>query len=654
MGASLSWDIDYTYYDTKRTFSIKLYVTSTSGSHNNDAQSGYITVDGEKKPFKHAFASNTKTHLATLGFTCERTTADRTITIKAAYATGVSVGTISKSTTATIAALPKYTVTFNGNGGTTTTKSVFHGKTTTFPSSAGSKAGYTFNNWNTWQGGGGTSYAKGAATPSITAARTFYAQWTANTYYVKYNGNGSTSGSTAQSQHTYGTPKALTSNGFSRNGYSFGGWATSASGSVVYSNGQSVSNLTTTSGGTVNLYAVWNPNSYSVKFNKNDGSSSSVTQSGFVYDTAKALQSNSFTREGYAFKGWSTSSSGAVVYSNGAAVKNLATSGTVNLYAVWQQTFVAPSYLSVTSARYSSDVTITPHEDSPNVKFNVSFKNGSNANGTVYVTLLVIKYKEVDSSSSFQTLATKYSADFTNDGDVYSVEHISTGDLFNTNSAYDIQFLLIDENYPNGVSRTDRVTKSSFIWKVPPSADSFSFGVPVEVNGNIGSNAVNANQVNSNTVNSNQVNVDDLSLSGKMSLLNLIYPVGSIYMSVNNVSPQSFLGGTWTALQDRFLLGASSTYGVNDTGGRKNLLLPSHTHHVAAQNITIKYDADCSGTGAKDLYYSAGSGSKTLTVPAHDTGAPQGSNATLVSDATTIANANMPPYLAVYMWKRTA
>ena len=45
----------------------------------------------------------------------------------------------------------------------------------------------------------------------------------------------------------------------------------------------------------------------------------------------------------------------------------------------------------------------------------------------------------------------------------------------------------------------------------------------------------------------------------KADLLQLVYPVGSIYISTNNVSPQTFLGGTWTQIQDRFLLAASST-----------------------------------------------------------------------------------------------
>ena len=75
-------------------------------------------------------------------------------------------------------------------------------------------------------------------------------------YSVKFNANGGT-GTMSNESFTYGTAKALTANAFTRTGYSFQGWATSASGSKVYNNKQTVSNLTTTAGAVVNLYAVW-------------------------------------------------------------------------------------------------------------------------------------------------------------------------------------------------------------------------------------------------------------------------------------------------------------------------------------------------------------------------------------------------------------
>jgi uncharacterized repeat protein (TIGR02543 family) len=82
----------------------------------------------------------------------------------------------------------------------------------------------------------------------------------ANTYSVHFNNANcptTPSGSMSNQDFTYGTAQNLTSNGFSCVGYTFTGWATSSNGSVAYSNGQSVNNLTTTNGGTVELYTKW-------------------------------------------------------------------------------------------------------------------------------------------------------------------------------------------------------------------------------------------------------------------------------------------------------------------------------------------------------------------------------------------------------------
>ncbi|MBQ4146124.1 MAG: InlB B-repeat-containing protein [Clostridia bacterium] len=81
-------------------------------------------------------------------------------------------------------------------------------------------------------------------------------EWAPNTYKVSYNSNGG-SGSMSNSTHTYDIAKNLTNCTFSKKGYTFSGWATTSNGNVVYTNGASVKNLTTTNGDTVTLYAVW-------------------------------------------------------------------------------------------------------------------------------------------------------------------------------------------------------------------------------------------------------------------------------------------------------------------------------------------------------------------------------------------------------------
>ena len=112
------------------------------------------------------------------------------------------------------------------------------------------RTGYTWSSWSD----GNTARSR---TITVNEMRGLTANATPNSYTVQYRSTYGT-GSTASSSHTYDENKALTSNGFSRTGYTFLGWSTSATATTAtYTNGQSVKNLTATPNGTVTLYAVW-------------------------------------------------------------------------------------------------------------------------------------------------------------------------------------------------------------------------------------------------------------------------------------------------------------------------------------------------------------------------------------------------------------
>ena len=118
----------------------------------------------------------------------------------------------------------------------------------------------------------------------------------------------------------------------------------------------------------------------------------------------------------------------------------------------------------------------------------------------------------------------------------------------------------------------------------------------------------------------------------------LIYPVGSIYMSVNSTNPSTLFGGTWEQIKDKFLLSCGDTYSNGSTGGEATHTLtvdemPSHTHSVQDLRNT-----ESSGTQGHTSYWGY-KGSTNLL----DMGATGGNK----------AHNNMPPYLAVYVWKRT-
>lgn len=162
--------------------------------------------------------------------------------------------------------------------------------------------GYTFGGWYSDSactakvGDGGAAY-----TP--TSNITLYAKWTANTYTVKYNGNGATGGSTASTTHTYNAVRGLAHNGFTRTGYTFANWNTNSSCTgTSYRDQAYVQNLTSSAGGTVNLYACWNIVNYTISYTLNNGS---VTGNPTSYNvTTNTFTLKNPTRSGYIFTGW--------------------------------------------------------------------------------------------------------------------------------------------------------------------------------------------------------------------------------------------------------------------------------------------------------------------------------------------------------------
>ena len=141
--------------------------------------------------------------------------------------------------------------------------------------------------------------------------------------------------------------------------------------------------------------------------------------------------------------------------------------------------------------------------------------------------------------------------------------------------------------------------------------------------------------------------LDAETVKGK-TILEQTYPVGAIYISVDSTSPASLFGGTWQQLKDRFLLGAGDTYTNGNTGGEATHQLsvnemPSHSHAINT------YDG-------RNLDTSAGYWFHLIITPNSSRSAdvPTGVEPHLSSTGGGQAHNNMPPYLTVYMWKRTA
>lgn len=161
-------------------------------------------------------------------------------------------------------------------------------------------------------------------------------------------------------------------------------------------------------------------------------------------------------------------------------------------------------------------------------------------------------------------------------------------------------------------------------------------------------------------------------------LINTIYPIGSIYMSVNDVNPSILFGGEWEAIEDRFLLSKGSTYTtLEGIGGSATVSLtqsemPRHNHTTNAHTHNVsksgEYFVTSEANGANNtrVSYSA-SGNRYVdgmtdnTTPFHHrtaTGSASpttkytGGTGTTESESNGSAHENMPPYLIVNIWKR--
>ncbi|MBQ2988232.1 MAG: InlB B-repeat-containing protein [Clostridia bacterium] len=227
----------------------------------------------------------------------------------------------------------------NGGNGTMIESDHVYGTSKKLSKNTFTKTGYHFVGWST-EKNGDVVYKDEDAVQNLTSVKggtvTLYVKWDENPYTVIYDSNGG-NGTMSDSDHVYGTPpKQLTKNTFTKIGYHFVGWSLTKDGPVQYKDEEAVQNLTSDyPDAKVTLYAQWDKNPYTVKYDSNGGNGT-MSNSDHVYDTPKQLNKNTFTKTGYHFIGWSTEKNGDVVYKNGEAVQNLTDSGTFTLYAKWE------------------------------------------------------------------------------------------------------------------------------------------------------------------------------------------------------------------------------------------------------------------------------------------------------------------------------
>lgn len=164
-------------------------------------------------------------------------------------------------------------------------------------------------------------------------------------YTVSYNANG---GSGAPSSQTkwHGTTLKLSSTKPTRTGYTFQGWATSASGNVAYAVGANY-----TGNAALTLYAKWTPNTYTVTYDANGGTDAPASQTK-AHDVALTLTRVVPYKEGCWVDGWATSPNGKVVYAPGATYT---ANANIVLYAVYVNSYVKPRIYNLRAFRCDAE-----------------------------------------------------------------------------------------------------------------------------------------------------------------------------------------------------------------------------------------------------------------------------------------------------------
>ena len=273
---------------------------------------------------------------------------------------------------------------------------------------------------------------------------------------------------------------------------------------------------------------------------------------------------------------------------------------------------------------FSPTATISAYRTTPTgseikAKFQGTFFNNSFGNRNNSLTL-ICKYK-IKNSSTWITLKTLVlNTDYKINGNkFYSGTGSSASDIVLDSNVFDYQ-----NAYDVALFYNDEIVSSFIMITVAKGVPAFNWG----------NSFLNAN---------GHLTISDVNGENRKEIRDLIYPIGSIYLSVNNVNPTNLFGGTWVAFgTGRTLVGVDTSQTefntVEKTGGEKTHTLtinemPSHNHDSNG------WASVTDGSGNYNVFGAMNGGGKL--VPTRNTGGGQPHNI-------------LQPYITCYMWKRTA
>lgn len=281
--------------------------------------------------------------------------------------------------------------------------------------------------------------------------------------------------------------------------------------------------------------------------------------------------------------------------------------------------YAAPGIRSISAARCDADGTDNPAGDHAKVSFVGAVAPLTDKNTAAYVIRYRAQGADTWSSQAVPDAAGQY-----------------------TPSAYGVIPAAVDTVYEVCIAVTDALGSTASLIVVLPSAQVLFRTAPAVDGLSIGQYLTEAaTLIVGGLIKNLKLPGPAAVLFGGKSLLDYLHPVGSIYQSTDPTSPADLFGGTWEQIKDVFLLAAGDAHAAGSTGGEEEHILTAaemanHTHgyDYTGQSIT-------EGVNAIRLYKAASTQYNAYTGKA-------------TSNCGGQAHNNMPPYLAVYTWRRTA
>lgn len=281
--------------------------------------------------------------------------------------------------------------------------------------------------------------------------------------------------------------------------------------------------------------------------------------------------------------------------------------------------YAAPGIRSISVARCDADGTDNPAGDHAKVSFVGAVAPLTDKNTAAYVIRYRAQGADTWSSQAVPDAAGQY-----------------------TPSAYGVIPAAVDTVYEVCIAVTDALGSTASLIVVLPSAQVLFRTAPAVDGLSIGQYLTEAaTLIVGGLIKNLKLPGPAAVLFGGKSLLDYLHPVGSIYQSTDPTSPADLFGGTWEQIKDVFLLAAGDAHAAGSTGGEEEHILTAaemanHTHgyDYTGQSIT-------EGVNAIRLYKAASTQYNAYTGKA-------------TSNCGGQAHNNMPPYLAVYTWRRTA